>query len=84
MITSSDWYKKSILINYSPPEMLKIHYFRTEHLVVNDENRNEVDTLVLEIKRIMIYNKNLLNLYNNYEVPLSAGNLMISNNLAFN
>jgi hypothetical protein len=84
MIPSSDWYKKSIFIYYSPPEKLNVRHFRTEPLI-DDENRNEVYTLVLSLKRI-IFNrgKDLLTANNNYEVPESDENFIISHNLALN
>ncbi|XP_025405052.1 DNA-directed RNA polymerase subunit beta'-like [Sipha flava] len=84
MISSSDWYKKSILINYSPPEMLKIRYFRSDHLI-NNKNRNEVNTLAHWLKIIIFERgKKLLPANNNYEVPVLGRNFIIGYNLALN
>jgi hypothetical protein len=84
MIPSSDWYKKSIFIYYSPPEKLNVHYFRSDPLI-NDENRNKVHSLVLSLKRIIFERgKDLLTANNNYEVPESDKNFIINHNLALN
>jgi hypothetical protein len=84
MIQSSDWYKKSIFIYYSPPERLKTRYIRTDPLL-NDENRNKVHTLVLSLKGIIFEcGKDLLTANNNYEVPESDENFIVSHNLALN
>ncbi|XP_025405467.1 uncharacterized protein LOC112679768 [Sipha flava] len=84
MISSSDWYRKSIFIYYSPPEKLKTRYFRSDTLI-NDENRKEVHTVVCYLKNIIFYQgKDLLTANNNYEVPESDKNFIINLNLALN